>query len=257
MSADPRSLRVGLFIPCYVDQLRPEAGRATVALLERLGVSVAYPREQTCCGQPLINAGGGRLAAPLAERFVAIFSDHDYIVCPSASCVATVTRLYEGVLTPSPELDRVRSRTWELCSFVTDVLGRESLDGRFPHRVGLHASCHGLRELRQGAASERMTPANRDPARTLLESIDGLELVDLRRPDECCGFGGTFAIDEAEVSCAMGRDRLADHLRGGAEVLTSSDVSCLLQLEGLARRDGSALPFLHVAELLEAACRAA
>jgi L-lactate dehydrogenase complex protein LldE len=255
MSSDPRSLRAALFIPCYVDQLRPDVGRATVALLERFGVTVAFPSEQTCCGQPLINSGAGRLAVPLAERFVAIFADHDYVVCPSASCVATVTRLYEGLLPPSPELDRVRSRTREFCDFLTDVLGLDAIDGRFPHRVGLHASCHGLRELRQAAASERMTPAPRDPARTLLASLDGLELVGLRRPDECCGFGGTFAIDESDVSCAMGRDRLADHLRGGAEVLTSSDVSCLLHMEGLARRGGSELRVLHIAELLEAACR--
>jgi L-lactate dehydrogenase complex protein LldE len=248
-------MRVGLFIPCYVDQLRPEVGRATVVLLERLGVEVDYPPEQTCCGQPLINAGGARLAAPLAERHVAIFADHDYVVCPSASCVATVTRLYDGVLASSAALDRVRTRTWELCSFVTTVLGHERIDGCFPHRVGLHSTCHALRELRQGAASECMTPAAPDPVRTLLESLREIELVDLRRPDECCGFGGTFSIDEADVSCAMGRDRLADHHRGGAEVLTSNDASCLLHLEGLARRDGSSLRVLHIAELLEAACR--
>lgn len=250
-------MRVGLFIPCYVDQLRPEVGIATVALLERLGVEVDFPRGQTCCGQPLINAGAWRAALPLAERHLALFADYEHVVCPSASCVATVTRAYDGLLPASARLERARSRTWELCCFLTDVLGLERVEGSFPHRVGLHASCHGLRELRQGAASELMEPAGRDPARTLLESLTGLELVELARPDECCGFGGSFAVEEADVSCAMGRDRLADHRRGGAEVITSSDASCLLQLEGIARREGPPLRVLHVAELLEAACRPA
>jgi L-lactate dehydrogenase complex protein LldE len=250
-------MRVGLFIPCYVDQLRPGVGRATVHLLERLGVELDFPSEQTCCGQPLINAGGGRLAAALAERHLKIFSDYDYVVCPSESCVATVKRRYDGVLQDSDALDRLKARTYELCSFVTDVLGRAGLDGSFPHRVGLHASCHGLRELRLGPATERVTPPGPDPTRTLLRSLDGIELVDLRRPDECCGFGGTFAVDEADVSCAMGRDRLRDHVEGGAEVLTSGDASCLVHLEGLARRDGLPLRVLHVAEVLEAACRGA
>jgi L-lactate dehydrogenase complex protein LldE len=250
-------MRVGLFIPCTVDQLRPEVGRATLTLLERLGAEVDFPREQTCCGQPLINAGAGRMAAPMAERHAEIFAEYEYVVCPSASCVATVTRFYDGLLPGKAALERLRAQTWELCRFVTDVLGHSGLEGSFPHRVGLHASCHGLRELRQGFASEGTAPAAPDPARTLLASLEGIELVDLRRPDECCGFGGTFAVEEPDVSCAMGRDRLADHLRGGAEVITSGDASCLLHLEGVARREGRPVRMLHVAELLEAACRPA
>lgn len=249
-------MRVGLFVPCYVDQLRPAVGRATVALLERLGVAVEFPSQQTCCGQPLINAGGGALAVPLARRHVDLFAEYDHVVCPSASCVATVTRTYDGLLAPGQALERARSRTWELCSFVTEVLGRQSLEGSFPHRVGLHASCHALRALRQGAAGERMTPPRPDPVRILLASLRGIELVEPGRADECCGFGGSFAVSEPEVSCAMGRDRLADHRDAGAEWITSSDASCLLHLEGLARRDGVRLRVIHVAELLEAACRA-
>ena len=250
-------MRVALFVPCYVDQLRPEVGKATVAVLERLGVEVDFPAEQTCCGQPLVNSGGGRLATPLAERHVEIFAGYEHVVCPSSSCVATVTRAYDGLLPDSPALERVRENTWELCRFVTEVLGRDRLEGSFPHRVGLHASCHGLRELRQGSASERMDAGSPDPARTLLSSLEGIELVELRRRDECCGFGGTFAVEEAEVSCAMGRDRLADHRQAGAEWITSADASCLIHLEGLARRDGAPLRVAHVAELLERACRAA
>jgi len=149
--------------------------------------------------------------------------------------------------------DQTDAKTRELCEFLHDVLEVKPR-GRFPAKVGLHHSCHGLRELRLGSGSERLVPAF-SKTRTLLQGIEGLELADLARPDECCGFGGTFAISEEAVSCAMGRDRIADHERAGAEVITGGDVSCLMHLEGLARRDGKKLRVLHVAELLEEATR--
>jgi len=247
-------MRVGLFVPCYVDQLWPAAGMASLELLERFGVPVDFPADQTCCGQPLHNAGGAREAAPLARRFVEIFAPYDHVVCPSASCVATVRR-YAALLGASEETGRLERATHELCAFLVEVLGIRAIPGRFPHRVGLHASCHGLRVLRQGCASERVETAPADPARRLLESIEGVEIAPLRRPDECCGFGGSFAVEEEAVSCLMGNDRIDDHRGAGAEVLTSTDASCLLHLSGIARRRDLSLRVMHVAEILEQACR--
>jgi len=249
-------MRVGLFVPCYVDQLWPQAGIASLDLLERFGVTIDYPTAQTCCGQPLRNSGGAREAESLARRFVEIFSPFDHVVCPSASCVATVRR-YGALLGASAEIGRLERRTHELCEFLVDVIGVHEIPGRFPHRVGLHASCHGLRELRQGAASERVEAARTDPARKLLESIDRVEIAPLRRPDECCGFGGAFAVEEEAVSCLMGNDRIDDHQSAGAEVLTSTDASCLLHLSALARRRALPLRVMHVAEILELACASA
>lgn len=248
-------MRVGLFVPCYVDQLRPEVGVATLELLERQGLEVVYPPEQTCCGQPLLTAGGAREAAALAARFLDVFAGFDHVVCPSASCVATVTRHYRDLLGASDALDALVARTHELSAFLVEVLEIGKLAGRYPHRVGIHGSCHALRELRRGATSERMEPPAPDPVRQLLEPLDGIEIVELSRPDECCGFGGAFAVEEDAVSALMGLDRVEDHARAGATVIASTDVSCLLQLEGVARREGTALRTLHVAEILAEATR--
>jgi L-lactate dehydrogenase complex protein LldE len=241
-------MKVGLFIPCYVDQLYPRVGLATVALLERLGVSVEYPRAQTCCGQPMANAGLAADAAPLARRFLEIFRGYDHVVAPSASCVAMVRHHYDGFLSGAPGFDHLRENTLELCELLVDVL-KARVEGSFPHAVGLHASCHGLRELRLGSGSERRV-APYDKVRSLLEGLRGIRLVAPARPDECCGFGGTFAVAEEAVSCMMGRDRVADHLGAGAEVITSTDVSCLMHLDGLIRRAGQPLRVMHVAEIL-------
>jgi len=240
---------VGLFIPCYVDQFFPQVGLATVEILERLNVSVDFPREQTCCGQPMANTGCTSAAEPLARRFVEIFRNYEAVVCPSGSCVAMVRQHYHEYFHDDPDYERVRSRTFELCEYLTDVLKISSLPGRFPHRVGLHQSCHGLRELRLGQSSE-IVGASFSKARQLLESLEGIEIVDLKRADECCGFGGTFAVSEEAVSCMMGRDRIADHLQAGAEVLTANDMSCLMHLDGLIRRDGKPLRVMHIAEIL-------
>lgn len=242
-------MKVALFIPCYVDQLYPQVGTATVRLLERLGVDADYPEGQTCCGQPMVNAGFAGDAAPLAERFYRLFSGHDYVVCPSGSCTSMVRNHYAPFLAGRPRFEHLRTRTYELCEFVVDVLGVGKVDGRFPHRVGLHQSCHGLRELRLGSSSERVEPTF-SKVGMLLSSLGGIQLVPLARPDECCGFGGVFAVTEEAVSCMMGRDRIADHLRAGAEVVTGTDMSCLMHLEGLIRRDKQPLRVMHVAEIL-------
>jgi L-lactate dehydrogenase complex protein LldE len=237
---------VALFVPCYVDQFYPRVGLAAAEVLERHGVRVVFPEDQTCCGQPMANAGSLEDARPLAEKFLRVFGGHRYVVCPSGSCTSMVRNHYGPLL--GERARELQGKVFELCEFLHDVL-QVRPRGRFPARVGLHQSCHGLRELRLGTGSERILPA-RDKVRELLEGIDGLELVRLERPDECCGFGGAFSIDEEAVSCRMGRDRVQDHERAGAEVITAGDMSCLMHLQGLIRRDRKPLRVLHLAELL-------
>ncbi len=242
--------RVALFLPCYIDQLAPRVGFATLAVLRGVGVAAEFPRDQTCCGQPLANAGCAAEARPLAERMLRIFADFDYVVCPSGSCTAMVRHRFADLLGPAAAA--LADRTFELCEFLIEVAGVDTFSGRFPHRVGLHHGCHGLRDLHIGTCSERAEPAA-DPVGRLLAGIDGLELVGLRRVDECCGFGGGFSVEERGVSAMMGRDRLDDHRAAGAEVIASIDMSCLLHLEGLARREGAGVRLMHVAEILAAA----
>jgi L-lactate dehydrogenase complex protein LldE len=249
-------MKAALFVPCYVDQLYPRVGLAAARVLERLGVTVVFPEEQTCCGQPMANAGFADDAAPLARRFLEVFGGFDAVVCPSGSCTSMVRNHYDPFLAGRPGFDRLKARTFELCEFLHDVLGLTSLPGRFPHKVGLHQSCHGLRELRLGSSSERIEPRHSKVA-ALLRGLDGIELVELQRTDECCGFGGTFAVVEEAVSCLMGRDRIADHLQAGAEVVAGTDVSCLMHMDGLARRTGIPVAFRHVAEVLDEALAAA
>lgn len=247
-------MRVALFVPCYVDQLRPELGIAALEVLDVLGVEATYPERQTCCGQPFVSAGETRRAAELALHHLDVFDGYDAIVALSGSCAATVRhRLPE--LAPGDRAERVAGRTFEICDFLVRRGAAERDWGAFAGRVGLHASCHALRDLGLGTPSERrgagLAP---DPARRLLERVQALELVELERPDECCGFGGVFSVEEEAVSCRMGLDRLADHRRAGAGWIASTDLSCLLQLEGLARRSGEAMRTLHVVEILARAC---
>jgi L-lactate dehydrogenase complex protein LldE len=241
-------MRIGLFIPCYIDQFYPQVGMATLELLERQGLVVEYPEEQTCCGQPMANAGLHSDARPLAERFLKIFAPYNYVVSPSGSCAAMVRHHYEQILGHSSELDAVAHKTFELCEFFTDVLKIDRLPGSFPHRVGLHQSCHGLRELRTASGSELVGPSFNKP-RQLLASLTDIQLAELSRPDECCGFGGLFAVSEEAVSCMMGLDRIADHERAGTEVLTSTDMSCLMHLDGLIRRQKKPIRVMHIAEV--------
>ena len=226
---------------------------ATVKLLEKFGeahnATIEFPASQTCCGQPMANTGCTEEARPLAERFLKIFSGYDYVVCPSGSCTAMVRHHYKEYLDGMPGFDRLKESTYELCEFLVDILGVKSVPGRFPFRVGLHQSCHGLRELRLGKSSEIRTDAV-GRTRLLLESMEGITLVDPSRPDECCGFGGTFAVNEEAVSCMMGEDRIYDHEQAGAEVLTAGDMSCLMHLDGLIRRQQKPIQVMHVAEIL-------
>lgn len=243
---------VGLFIPCYVDQLYPEVGLATWQVLRQVGADVEFPRGQTCCGQPMANSGCAAEARPLAERFLRLFERYDQVVAPSGSCVSMVRHHYRELLGDRPDLERVASRTFELCQWLVEVRRISRVEGEFRRKVGLHRSCHGLRELRLGRSSERVE-APYDKVRQLLAPLRGIELVEPSRPDECCGFGGTFAVNEEAVSCLMGRDRLADQEKAGAEVITGVDASCLMHLEGLARREGRRVEVMHVARILSQA----
>lgn len=242
-------MRVGLFVPCYIDQFYPDVAIATVEVLERFGVEVDFPDSQTCCGQPMANTGCPEAARPLALRAAEIYAPYTHVVCPSGSCTSMVRNHYDAFFANGEDDHGLRGKTFELCEFLHDVLRIEAIEGRFPHRVGLHQSCHGLRELRLGWSSETMT-ARDDKVSRLLRTIEGLELVPLKRPDECCGFGGTFAVQEADVSAAMGCDRIEDHLQAGAEVIVAADMSCLMHMQGLLRRNRQPLHVMHVAQVL-------
>jgi L-lactate dehydrogenase complex protein LldE len=241
---------VALFVPCYIDQFYPDVAIATLELLEQLGVDVVYPPEQTCCGQPMANTGCTADAAPVARRLVEMFADFDAIVCPSGSCTAMVRHHYaEFFADDDAQFKHVARRTFELCEYLHDELKVQQLDVRFPHRVSLHQSCHGLRELRLGSSSESMTPRV-DKVASVLNLVRDIEWRTPQRSDECCGFGGTFAVNEAEVSALMGRDRIADHLDAGSEVLAAADMSCLMHLEGIIRRENKPIQVMHVAQIL-------
>ena len=203
-------MRVALFVPCYVDAFFPEVGVATLELLERLGCEVDYPLEQTCCGQPMANSGCHADAHETEALFAKNFAGYDHIVTPSGSCAHHVRDQMTATLQTSA-VQQVRRNTRELVEFVHDVLQvREFPWAEFPHKIGLHIGCATLRGLREASASEIVEPAFNKPA-TLLSAVKGLQFVKPQRPDECCGFGGTFAVNEEAVSCMMGQDRLADH----------------------------------------------
>jgi L-lactate dehydrogenase complex protein LldE len=247
------TVEVALFIPCYVDQLAPGVGLAALGVLDRVGCRVSYDPSQTCCGQPFLNLGRHREATRLARSHVARFKGAEAVVSPSASCVATVRHhfgeLGEGLEGAGRE---TRQRTFELGEFLVRRLGRTELGARFAHRVAILPSCHGLRELGLGSPSEQPDAGPSDTTRTLLEEVEGLELCEPERADECCGFGGAFSVGFPEISARMGRDRLRRLAATGAEYVTSTDVSCLMHLGGLRAREGFGPRPIHLAEILAA-----
>jgi L-lactate dehydrogenase complex protein LldE len=244
-------VRVALFITCFNDLLFPEAGRATVTLLRRLGHEVAFPDAQTCCGQMHFNTGYREACVPLVKRFSDVFAGFDAVVTPSASCAAMVRHHHATVAAESGDaalagsVEDVAPRVRELTEFLVDDLGITDVGARFPHRVAFHPTCHSLRLLRIGDRPQR-----------LLAAVDGLELVDLAGSDQCCGFGGTFAVKNADTSVAMGTDKADAVEASGAEVLTSADTSCLMHIGGLLSRRGSPVRVMHLAEILATAADA-
>ncbi len=244
-------MKVGLFIPCYIDQFYPQVGISTLLLLEKLGVDVDAPANQTCCGQPLANSGLQNETIGISRHFINLFSDFDAIVSPSGSCVLQIKEHVPKEL-HDERYFHVKNNIFELTEFITDILKIEKIDGYFPHRVGLHKSCHGLRGLRNGKSSE-LAGKGFSKSGQLLSSLKDIQLVDLDRSDECCGFGGTFSVFEEAVSVQMGKDRIKDHLSHDAEIITSTDMSCLMHLEGLINRNLQPLKVMHIAEILNTA----
>lgn len=241
-------MKVALFVPCYIDQFYPQVAIATLELLEKLKVSVHFPERQTCCGQPMANSGFEHLTQPCNDLFIENFSGYDYIVSPSGSCVLHIKDHLHG---DEAEAAVIRGRTYELTEFLTDVLQVKQLDATFNHKVGLHQSCHGQRGLKIAQMSELVAPGF-SKSENLLRMVRGVELISLNRKDECCGFGGTFCVSEEAVSAKMGKDRVTDHLQHGADYITGSDMSCLMHLEGILKRQKSAVKVVHIAEILNA-----
>ena len=238
-------MRVALFITCFNDSLFPQTGRAVVKVLERLGCEVAFDPRQTCCGQMHHNSGYSREATALVRRFVDIYRGADAVVVPSTSCTAMITGQYPRLAGMAKdealarEVQAIGRRVHEFTAFLTDVLGVEDVGAYYPHRVTYHASCNSLRALKLD-----------DRPMRLLRSVKGIELVELARREECCGFGGTFAIKNAETSTAMLTDKLRDVLDTRAEVCTAGDNSCLMHIGGGLSRQRAGVRTVHLAEIL-------
>jgi L-lactate dehydrogenase complex protein LldE len=238
-------MRIALFVTCLADTLFPAAARGVVEVLERLGHDVAFPEEQTCCGQMHVNTGYARDALPLVERFVRIFGDAEVVVTPSASCAALVRHQYPrlaeeaGGTALADAARTLAPRVLELSELLVDRLGVEDVGAYFPHRVTYHPTCHGLRLLRVG-----------DRPLRLLRAVRGIDLVELDAAEECCGFGGTFAVKNADVSTAMLADKLRHVLATRAEVCTAGDASCLMHIGGGLDRLRAGVRTVHLAEVL-------
>lgn len=239
-------MRVDLFITCFNDTLFPSTGKAVVSLLERLGQTVAFPSAQTCCGQMLYNTGYQRETIPLVRHFVDVFADSEVVVSPSPSCVGMVHDIYPKVaaLAGDEGLSRAVAalipRVQELTMFLVHTLKVEDVGAYFPHRVTFHPTCHSLRVLRIGDAPQR-----------LLRKVRGIDLVELPHAAECCGFGGTFSVKNADTSIAMLSDKVHCVLDTSAEYCAAADNSCLMHIGGALHRGRTGVKPIHVAEILE------
>ncbi|HLM50920.1 MAG TPA: (Fe-S)-binding protein [Solirubrobacteraceae bacterium] len=229
-------MRVSLFITCLADTLFPQVGRATVALLERLGCQVHFPEDQTCCGQMHFNSGYEEQARRLAERFTEVFAGAEVVVVPSASCAGMVREGFPRLGAPPPG-----PPVLELSEFLVDRLGVEDVGASFPHRVTYHPTCHSLRALKVG-----------DRPLRLLRAVRGIDLVELPEADQCCGFGGTFAVKNADTSTAMLADKVRAVLDTRAEICAAGDASCLMHIGGGLARQRAGTRTLHLAEILAA-----
>jgi L-lactate dehydrogenase complex protein LldE len=238
-------VRVALFITCFNDTLFPETGRATVEVLERLGVSVDFPLEQTCCGQMHFNTGYQREAVPLVRRFIEVFKGYDAIVAPSGSCVGMVRELYPMAAELAhdkrlaADVEELAPKVFELSEFVVNKLEVTDVGAYYPHRVTYHPTCHSLRMLKVGDAPLK-----------LLRAVNGIDLVELPEAKECCGFGGTFAVKNADTSIAMLSDKLRHVLETEAEVCAAGDNSCLMHIGGGLKRQRAGVKAVHLAEIL-------
>jgi L-lactate dehydrogenase complex protein LldE len=245
-------MKVGLFVPCYIDAFFPEVAIATLELLERFGVEVGYPLDQTCCGQPMGNSGCQDDAAATEALFARNFAGFDYVVGPSGSCTHHVRENLTAI-PQTAQVKKLRAHTLELVEFLHDVLRVQAFPwAEFRHKVGLHNGCATLRALREAKMSEIDEPPFSKPMK-LLSKVKGIQFVAPDRPDECCGFGGTFSVFEEPVSARMGYDKVNDHHRAGAEYIVSGDMSCMMHQKGCAERLGLPIRFIHIAQILNGA----
>jgi L-lactate dehydrogenase complex protein LldE len=239
---DVSSRKIAMFIPCFVDQMYPEVGLDMACVLRRIGYEPEFREEQTCCGQPGFNTGYWKESRPLAERFVNVFRSAEIVVCPSASCTTMVRNFYPGLLADSPlraqavELGR---RVFEFSEFLVEVAAVTDVGAAFPHRVTYHDSCHALRELHL-----------KQQPRELLRHVRGIELVEMPYVEDCCGFGGTFSTKFSMISSAMGDTKVGNAEMSGADYITSTDPSCLMQIDGILRRRKSHMHTIHLASIL-------
>ncbi len=235
--------RVALFVTCLVDLFRPTVGFAAVKLLEQAGCTVEVPQAQTCCGQPAYNSGDREDAAAIARQVIGAFAGYDYVVVPSGSCGGMLKKHYPGLFAQGTAertaAEALSARTYELVSFLTDVMGMKGVDARFPRRVTYHDACSGLREL----------GIERQP-RALLASVGGLELAEMSEAQICCGFGGTFCVKYPDISNDMLDKKATSIARSGAHVLLAGDLGCLMNMAGKLKRLNSTVESRHVAEVL-------
>lgn len=244
-------MKIGLFIPCYVNAIYPEVGVQTYKLLDYLGLDVDYPLDQTCCGQPMANAGFEDEALPLAQKFDELFEKYDYIVAPSASCASFVKFNHPAIMEKHGHTCHSSEKTYDVCEFIHDIIKPDRLPGVFPHKVSVHNSCHGVRELKLSSASELNIPQY-SKIKNLLALVNGIEVCEPDKVDECCGFGGMFAVEESAVSVCMGQDKLKNHIATGAEYITGADSSCMMHMQGIVDREKLPIKFIHVIQILTA-----
>ncbi|MCM1378370.1 MAG: (Fe-S)-binding protein [Clostridium sp.] len=243
-------MKVGLFIPCYVDAVYPNVGMACYKLLRHLGIDVEYPKGQTCCGQPMANAGYEGDASPLASRLDDLFAGYDYVVAPSVSCVAFVRLHYPDIM-PKGHKCHIAGKTLDIVEFLHDIVKPTKPLGSFPHKVSIHNSCHGVRDLGLSSPTEIVEPRF-NKIHDLLNLMEDIEIVEPERPDECCGFGGMFSVEELAVSKQMGWKKFQRHKDTGAQYITGADCSCLMHMAGVAAKMGigDGIEFRHVIEIL-------
>ena len=235
-------MKIGLFIPCFINQFYPNVGIATLKLLRSLDFDVRYPIDQTCCGQSMANSGYQKNTKEIDKHFDQVFDPYDTIVAPAGSCIFYI-KTYSG------NRNKYRERLFELSEFLIKQNVLDRINSCYPRNVGILNSCHGLRGLQLGKSTE-LAGDNYSTLTTILSKVKDLKMIHLDRSDECCGFGGTFSVKEPELSVKMGRDRLKDFIKNGAEVITGTDVSCLMHLDGIIRKNNYRLETKHYSEIL-------
>ena len=242
-------MTIGLFIPCFMNELYPEASMATLKLLEKLKFNVEYPMEQTCCGQPMANSGCSQDIEKLAHRFVNTFKKYDYVVAPSGSCVTMVKEHYEPFFNDNKDYNKIKTSIYEITEFLHDIAKIDKLDSKFNYKVGIHNSCHGHRVLKLGSASELNIP-HFNKLESLLSLVEGIELVKLNRDDECCGFGGTFSVKHGDISAAMVADKTKHLLNADVVQYVSADHGCMMNINGALAYQKQSLRGEHIASYL-------